>query len=51
LEGLAELGVRDELEKVVYFFGRVPGILDVEDVFLEVVFEDVETSSVGFRCF
>jgi len=49
-ESLAELRVGNLLEEGVRFFGVLPGVLDREDILLEVVFENVEASSGGVRC-
>ncbi len=49
-EGVAELEVGDLLEEGLGFFGGLPGVLGLEDVVLEVVFEEVQASSVVLRC-
>lgn len=46
-EGLAQLRVGDELEEVVGPFRAFPGVLKLEDVSLEVIFEDVDASPAG----
>jgi hypothetical protein len=48
-QGFTELEARNLLEEGIRFLGGLPGVLDLQDVFLEVVFEDIDTASVGLR--
>lgn len=48
-QGFAELEAWDLLEKGVCFLGGLPGVLDLQDVFLEMVLKDIDASSVGLR--